>query len=165
MNFNIDFTKIFIQFLPPQKRFEDIIAFFKSWLKPLNTTHSETFNVFYPDAVYFTKRNGQILILQNTLNTLFNPDLVPPIYIDDTGDDVSGIIFYNNFEGYSAVIMYNEAEAEAPLYWFTYEETFSNTDFIVYIPIAVQSNFTDEEIKFRIEKYKQAGKKFTTIYY
>lgn len=164
MNYSIDFKKIFVQFVAPSKRFERNLSWIKSLVSPLNTVHNEFFNVFLKEQRYIVKRNGQTLILENTLNNAFNPDFIPPIYIDNTGDDIEGIIFYNSFETYPPVIFYNESE-NIPVYWYNYAETFQNSDFKVFVPNGVLLNYTVDRIKFEINKFKPAGKKYTIINY
>jgi hypothetical protein len=164
MNYNINFKHISIQFVPVSKRIPRILAFLRALVSPLNTLQIDFFNVFLIEQRKIVKRNAQTLILENTLNLLFNPSGIPPIYIDNTGDDISGAIMYNSFENYPPIYFYNESES-IPFYWYNLTETFQNSDFKVYIPASVFIAFPIDLIRFEINKYRPAGKNYIIISY
>jgi hypothetical protein len=162
--FDIDF-RILIEWLtPPNKRGATHLAWLRSLVSPLNTKRTSFFDVFLVEQIELVKRNGQKIILEDTLNKVFNPDLFPAIYIDNTGDDVSASVFYNKNEGYPRQLFYNQAEA-IPNYIYTEVETFTNKNFIIYVPILVLSSFTSEQIRAEVMKYKPIGPKFTIVTY
>ena len=161
--FEIDFYIQSENLSPPNKRKERHLAWLRCLMAPMNS-FKELFNVVFEGLQKRAKRTGQVIILEDTLNLTFNIGGIDPIYIDNLGDDIQLLFFYNSNEGYPAIFFYNEAEGN-PGYIFNETEVSNNNIFKVYVPINVFNNFTEAQIKSEVLEYTSAGVSFQIIQY
>lgn len=160
----IDFDIQVQRLTPPQNRKPAFLAWLRALVAPLNSLNADFFGTYFPDVTTRAKRTGQKIVLENTLNQVFNPSLSPPIYINNTGDDIETIYLYNEGEGYPALYLYNELES-LPYYMYNDSEYSPEFNFIVYIPSAVLGSYNVNQIIAEVNKYKPVGRTFTTIEY
>jgi hypothetical protein len=141
----------------------------QSWLNvymtPLMTLNNAFFNVFFPDVRQRAKRTGQKIVLEQTLNIVFNPGNPRKITIDNSGDDLGTSFFYNSNEGYPPQTFYNESEGEEPFYFYNENEYDGLGDFVVFVPVEVITNFTIPQIESEVDKYRPAGTNYQIITY
>ena len=157
MGYIIDFSIYVGRFIPVKKRNLKHLAFLKVLVEPLNGLNSSFFSTFFVKVKDETKRNGQKIILENTLNVLFNAGNAQKIVIDNAGDDLSTEFFYNELEGYPAIFFSNEGDGGAPLYLYRESEYIGKNDFKVIVPSGVVATYPESQIKFQVNKYKPAG--------
>lgn len=158
VNFNILINRV----SPPNKRGAVHLAWLRCLVAPLNTLNVAFFTTYFNDVKARAKRTGQKIILEDTLNTVFNSS---GIRIDNTGDNLGIDYFYREDEGYEAIYFYDEAEGEEPNYFYSPEEYIGAREFVVLVPTAVLSNFSEAQIKAEVNKYRPAGTTYKILTY
>ena len=165
MNLTIDFFLMASRLAPVNKRMVIHLAWLQCFVTPLNTLNDAVFGVYFPDVKARAKRTGQKILMEYSLNIVFNPGNPRKITIDNSGDNIGVNFFYNSNEGYPAQTFYNEAEGETPFYFNNELEYEGGTDFVVYVPTEVLSNYSEAQVKNEVDKYRPAGTSFTIITY
>ena len=165
MNFLIDFYLYAARVATVNKRLAIHLAWLQVFVTPLNTLNNAIFGVYYPDVKSRAKRTGQKILLEYTLNAVFNQFGLNQISIDNSGDDLSTVYFYNYSEGYPNHFFYNESEAEEPFYFYNSTEFYGTGDFVVMVPTAVFSNYSQGQITSEVDKYRPAGTSFSLKQY
>ena len=165
MTYLIDFFLFVARVAPVNKREIIHLAWLNVFVTPMKTLNSAFFGVYFPDVTSRSKRTGQKIILEQTLNLVFNPLGVSLITIDNSGDNLGTNFFYNSTEGYPPQTFYNYPEGETPVYFYNNSEYFDLTNFVVFVPVAVLSNYTNAQISAEVDKYRPAGTKFSIINY
>ena len=150
---------------PPNKRTPIHQSWLNMFMAPLATLNDSFFNTYFPDVQKRAKQTGQKILLEQTLNNLFNPGNARKITIDNSGDDLGTSFFYNSNEGYPAQYFYNENEGETPFYFYNQSEYFGLNDFVVFVPIEVINNFTVDQVRSEINKFRPVGTKFNLKLY
>lgn len=150
----IDFFKFSRDYAPPNKRGEKSLAWYKSLLKPLQTINEYFYNIYFVDVKLRAKRNAQKIVLEKTLNEVFGTGT--SIFIDNTGDNLETIFFYNSFEGYPPIFF------DDFVYLYNILEYSKNRLFIVYVPKNVLNL---AQLKAEVEKYRVAGTIYEVIEY
>jgi len=163
--YDITFKDFVIDQLPVDKRELVNISFFTALLKPLETLHESTFDAYRTDIIGRSKQNGQRILFESILNTNFAVTSAPFIYIDNSGDNITPFVFYNEVEGLNPTSLYNISEGETPLYFNNVTEVSSNRDFIVYVPTAVFSAAGEIALKQQIDRLKPYSTNYTIITY
>jgi hypothetical protein len=143
---------------PPNKRGVVHLSWLKALLSPLQTLNDNFANVYFPDVFARSKRNAQKIVLEHTLNSIFNANSFPLIYINNTGTLIDIISFYTKDET-NPVPIYAKSEGN-PLFIYTKEEYFNGGMFVVNVPSAVIPNFNENQIKSEVDKYRPAGTKY-----
>lgn len=151
--------------LPPDKR----EAVQKAWLGAMHKTvienHTTIFTTFYNQIIAETKHNGQKIIMEDVLNTVFSVPGPSFIYIDNTGNNVNPETFFNESESYPAKILFNESEAQPALFMYNESETIQNTDFVVYVPAAIYTANGEAKIRSEVDRLRPYGTKYTVVSY
>ena len=160
MNYLIDFFLMASRLAPVNKRLSIHLAWLNCYVTPMKTLNDAFFGVFFIAVKNRAKRTGQKIILEQTLNDVFNPEGVSRITIDNAGDNLETSFFYNSNEGYPGQTLYNETEGEEPFYFYNEEEYFELTGFTVYVPLFVLSQYTVNQIRAEVDKYRPAGTTF-----
>tara|TARA_R110000796_G_scaffold55294_4_gene128861 strand:- start:196 stop:696 length:501 start_codon:yes stop_codon:yes gene_type:complete len=163
--YNITFRDFVIDQLPVDKREPVNIAFFTALLKPLETLHESTFNAYRTDIIGRSKQNGQRILFESILNTNFGVNSAPFIYIDNSGDNITPLSFYNQAEGLAPTYLYNITEGQPSLFFNNVSEVSSNRDFIVYVPTAVYSTAGEIPLRQQIDRLKPYSTNYTIITY
>ena len=163
--YNVDYTILINELLPVDKR----KPIHKAWLKAMHKTvienHTDVFTTFYNEVISKTKHNGQKIIMEDVLNTVFSVPGPSFIYIDNTGNNINPVTFFNESETYPAKIFFNESEAQPAFFFWNESETFTNTDFVVYVPAAIYSSFGEPRIRAEVDRLKPYGTKYTVVSY
>lgn len=165
MNYLIDFFLIASRLAPPNKRGSISLSWLYVFMTPMNTINNAFFGVYLVDVRKRAKRTGQKIVLESTLNEVFNPGNPRKITIDNSGDDLANSYFYNENEGYPAQYFYNENEGEQPFYFYNESEYDGLGDFVVFVPIEVLNTFSLAQISAEVDKYRPAGTQFSIITY
>lgn len=141
--------------LPPFLRGINLLSLLTAAIKPIVQTQ-QSFYQFYEDKKYELTFNGQVIYLEHLLNDQFD-SVLRRIYIED-GDQTTNIYLFNNSENNEAEYVFNKSENKEDLYLFNTSVTYTDLDFIVFIPIGLVYN--ENLMKFYINKYRLAGKRF-----
>lgn len=163
--YSIDWDAFVSDYLPPNKREPQTLAWLKAVFSPLATLHQDTFVTFKNFVEDRAKHNGQRIVMESILNNIFavpGPNL---IYIDNSGDDATGNLFFNESEGLPPVTLYNQSEGQAPFYFINEGEVTNNRGFVVYVPSATYASAGEDAIKSEIDRLKPYGTFYTIIQY
>jgi hypothetical protein len=163
--YSVDFEAFVRDYTPPNKREAQTLAWLNAVFVPLGQLHADTFDVYKPYIEDRAKQNGQRIVLESILNESFSIVAPPYIYIDNSGDDASSTLFFNEGEGLPGVTFFNVSEAQPPEYFINSSETNNNRDFVVYVPTAVYSAVGEDAIKDEIDRLKPYGTFYTIIQY
>jgi len=163
--YNINFKDFVITYLPPDKREVTTVAFLTACLAPLNTLHVATFNVYKPDVINRAKQNGQRILMEEVLNSVFGVTVAPLIYIDNSGDNITPDIFFNITEGLPPFTFFNLSESQAPAYFNNTAEVTNNRNFVVYVPAAVYAAKGEPAIKQQVDRLRPASTFYTIVQY
>ncbi len=164
--YDVNFALIAERVLPPDKRGPVLLAWFWSWLYPLQQLSADFFGTFAPLIIDFTRRNAQKIVLEKILNDAFPNISEGLIYINNQGDDISPIFFHNTSEGYKGITFYNSSEIpDSPRYFRNVSEISSGNIFTVYVPAYVLSTYGEDDISLEIEKYRVYGTTFIIVSY
>ena len=152
--FNVNMDLIIKEYLPPDKREDVQISWLNALLTPLQTLHDDTYLVYKPYITDRAKQNGQKIILESVLNNIFG--VVGPqfIYIDNSGDNVTPDIFFNESEGLPPFTLHNESEAEPHVYFNNESELTNNRNFVVFVPLAVYTAVGEPAIKEEVDRLR-----------
>jgi hypothetical protein len=162
--YDINYRDFVADYLPPDKREERQIAWLTSLLKPLDTLHIDTFGDYKEDIIYRAKQNGQRILMESILNDTFGVIAAPFIYIDNTGDDITSQIFFNQSEGLPPVWFFQESET-TPVYFNNESELTNNKQFKVYVPVAVYAAVGENAIKAEVDRLRPYSTIYTIIQY
>jgi hypothetical protein len=152
--FTLDYTLLITEYLPPDKREDVEISWLDALATPLQTLHNDTYLVYRPYITDRAKQTGQKIILESVLNATFG--VVGPqfIYIDNSGDDVTPDIFFNEREGQPPFTLYNESEAQPPVYFNNESELTNNRNFVVFVPLAIYTAVGEPAIAFEVDRLR-----------
>ena len=163
--YDINFNTLTREFLPPDKREDVEVSWLTALLEPLQTLHDDTFITYKAEVITKAKQNGQKILLEDTLNNVFG--VVGPqfIQIDNSGDDVTPDIFYNESEGVTPFTLYNESEAQPAVYFNNEAELTNNRIFIVKVPIAIYTAVGETAIREEVDRLRPYSTFYTIITY
>ncbi|MCX8482857.1 MAG: hypothetical protein ORN50_04700 [Crocinitomicaceae bacterium] len=151
---SIDLFYLIQILLPPVHRIVEVKKYMKAAAKPLSEL-LDSFYLFFDDIKYVLQFNGQVIYLEHILNDQFD-NVDRGIYIEDA-DNNQNVFIFNLAEENEQLFLFNLVEEETPVYFYNYSEV-SNFDFIVYIPASV--TFDEELVKYYVNKYKCAAKRW-----
>ena len=157
---DVNFDIISEYLTPPEIRLPKQSAWLRCFMKPLNDLIIDFGEVFYIDVVARAKRSGQKIILEDTLNKVFNSTGAQSITIDNTGDDLEFDFFYNSGESYPPTFINTEGFGD-PTFIYNSFEYIGLNDFIVFVPSSVLANYNENQIIKEVEKYNPVGTNFT----
>lgn len=157
--FDVDFQIIGEKLIPTRLREPRATAWVRSLLAPIVELKTAFFDVFFVDVSARAKRSGQKLILEEVLRFEFQN---LSIYIDNSGDDNEINFFYNSFEGRAATF-FSLVSSGLARYFFNRYEFDDLREFKIFVPSVVLTNFTEEQIRAEVDKYRPAGTKFQII--
>lgn len=163
--YDLDYSVFSNEFLPPDKRATVQKAWQTALLAPEQTLHDDIFKTYRPDVLGRAKQNGQKIVMEDVLNSVFavpGPDF---IFIDNTGDDISPVIFFNQSEGYPPVYFYNQSEGQPPVYFNNESESVLNSNFKVYVPAATYSAYGVDRIAAEVDRLRPYSTQYTIISY
>jgi len=163
--YDITYKDFVIDYLPVDKRKPVNIAYLTALLTPVETVHVDTFGPYRDDVIERSKQNGQRILFESILNNKFGVTSAPLIYIDNSGDNITPNIFFNENEGLPPVIMFNESEGQPPLYMRNESEASVNREFIIFVPIAVFTAVGVEAIKAEADRLKPYSTNYKIITY
>ena len=143
---------------PPNKRGNIHLSWIYALVSPLNTLNTLFSKTYFPDVLSRSKRTAQKIVLEDTLNKVFNDVGFPLIYINNTGLLVDVVYFHRLSENKPTYI--KSLSENEPLYLYNESEYFNGGEFVVYVPLSVISNFNVNQISSEVNKYKPAGTKF-----
>lgn len=150
----IDFYFLVLWLLPPQHKAPEVIEYLNAAFKPLIQLH-ETFDDFYAQIKYELEFNGQVCNLERLMNETFDP-INNGIYITDAVF-IEQVFIFNDAENNEETYLFNNSEGGAPTYLFNQSEI-NPYDFIVNVPSTVA--FNEVEMKYLLNKYKHAAKRY-----
>jgi len=151
------------------------IAWMKVIMSPLQIFHDYIFDVYYPDVIFKTKTNAQIILFEYWLNTYFSTvfrqppwgaPTAPPhsdIWIEDNYSLLDFNFWYRIDEGYPAQYLYNVAEA-TPYYFYNESEYMVVYDFTVWVPATLYATSLIQ-IEAQLDYFKLAGTTYQIISY
>jgi hypothetical protein len=163
--YNLDYSIFANEFLPPDKRGTVQNAWQKAVVTPEQNLHNDVFLTYRPDVIARSKHNGQKVVMEAVLNETFNIVSLPFIYIDNTGDDVNPITFFNINEGYPAVTFYNDNESQPVVSFFNETEAEQNNNFKVYVPAATYTAQGVAKIAAEVDRLRPYSTNYTIISY
>lgn len=150
----IDFNYLIESLTPPVHRTIEVVSSIKANFKPLEQL-KDTYEQFYSDIEYELTWNGQVCMLEHLLNEKFD-SINSGIFITDAVN-IDKLHIFNLAENNEITIVSNESEPTAPTYIHNKSEV-SEYHFIVNIPSSV--TFNEEQLKYYVNKYKLAGKRW-----
>jgi hypothetical protein len=151
----IDFYYLIKITLPPFLRGINTISLLNAIIKPLSDIQNN-FYQFYEDKKYELTFNGQVIYLEHILNDKFDP-ILRRIYIGDA-EQTPNVYVFNDSEDNEAIYLFNNSDTSEDIYLFNASEETPGLDFIVFIPIGFTYN--DNLMKYYINKFKTAGKRY-----
>ncbi len=154
---NINFITFIEQLTPPVHRRIEVISFIKAAFAPLTQLKSFFFSFFNTVECNLTW-NGQVCMLEHLLNNEFD-EVDRTIYITDA-QNISSSFLFNDAENNEDSHIFNESEGADPYYVYNATEV-SQYHFVVNIPAAVTYN--EDQLKFYVNKYKLAGKRWKIV--
>lgn len=163
--YDLNYSIFANEFLPPDKRAPVQKAWQTALLTPEQTLHDDIFKTYRPDVLARAKQNGQKIIMESVLNEVFGVTGPSLIYIDNTGDDISPVIFFNKSEGYPPVYFYNQSEGQPPVYFNNKSESLTNTNFKVYVPAATYAAYGIDRIAAEVDRLRPYSTNYTIISY
>lgn len=151
--------------LPPIMRRTTEIDLLSSYVEPIQRA-SDNLELTEVQIIKRLKYNGQIMVLQASLNEIFGVTAAPFIRVE-TNLDVAAIpaFFYNESEGIPTSYFYNESEIPNTTYFSPNPSQNTIPTFRVLIPTAMWSHSLYENVKTETQLYKIAGKLFTVEQY
>ena len=141
--------------LPPFLRGINMMSLLIAALKPLVEVQ-QNFYQFFGDKKYELSFNGQVIYLEHILNDQFDSTL-RRIYIDDAEQSPT-VYLFNESEDNEETYLFNNSESVEDLYLFNSSVTYTDFDFIVFVPIGLI--YDENLMKYYINKYRCAGKRF-----
>jgi len=162
MNLGLNFKEVFKHLVPVPLRGERFVAWIGSLLQPVQSLNA-TFADEAEAIRYALKLNGQVIYLEHLLNDVFDPSL-RRIYIDDPIDtQVITAYVFNKAEAQSPLYIYNKVEAVNGLAVIYNKGELNNStdDFIVHVPAADLTATAQVQMRFYINKYRIAGKRYS----
>lgn len=154
----IDLFYLMEMLLPPLIRQQFIIAFLSAVFKPLDTLQAE-FYTYYSDKKYELTWNSQVIMLEHLLNDQFD-NIDRGIYIEDA-EQTPNKFWFNVMDANEETYLFNDAESEDPYYLNNTSEYDTDVDFIVNVPTGVV--FSSDLMKYFIDKYRCAGKRYLIV--
>ena len=163
--FTLNTDLIVREYLPPDKREDKEISWLNALLAPLQTLHDDTYLVYRPDVTGRAKRTGQRIVLESVLNDVFN--VVGPqfIYIDNSGNNVTSDIFFNQSEGLPASFFFNQSEGQPAFFLKNESELTNNKEFKVYVPTAIYLANGEDTIRSEVDILRPYSTIYTIIQY
>jgi hypothetical protein len=153
--FGIDFDTLARHLTPPVIAKGSHLEWLRALLSPL-TTLNGIFTDYRAELIKRLRYNGQVIILENLLNDLFD-DTDRLIYIDTVNDRLSGVYVYQPSEDVAEFI--SQPGEAPPVYIFQANEPMNvGYDFIVWVPDGILDSEQQQRIKAVVYKYKLAGK-------
>lgn len=152
--------------LPPALRSTSLIDFLTSLVSPIQTA-TDIVEPFEVETRKRLKYQGQVMVLQASLNEIFGITVAPFIRVV-TNVDAAGIpaFFYNPSEGIETSIFYNESEIPETTYFLPQPgEGDTTPTFRVLIPSGIYTTELNEKVISETQLYKIAGKLFVTEQY
>lgn len=148
--------------VPVLYRKDRLVHFLIVLLKPI----ASIYTLFFDFRLYLIKKmkfNGQVIVLENMLNDLFDNSL-RRIRIITITDRLRKVYVYQSIESKPLYIF--RTSENLPVYISTLQEyqNMSGFDFIVEVPKNVWSGSILDQIKKIVFYYKLAGKKPKFIY-
>lgn len=155
--FSIYYNKVIELLLPIALRKPAIKAYLNAVLKPFKSIYN-TFIAYRLEVLTDITHTGQVIYLEHLLNLKYDA-ISQNIHIIDSDDPRLDSYFYNDSEGQEVTWLRNDSEGQPPSWLFNKVEFDGNNDFIVKIPsyLATRQN----QISETINKYRQAGKRYT----
>lgn len=132
--------------LPNALRKPRLYALVRALVAPAKYLHNQLIG-FRTGALFNINTNGQVCYLKSALNRKFDPAL-RRIYIED------GVIN-------PIIYIFNEVE-NSPIYLPEFMSS-SDADFVVFVPIALQSQ--DTQIKALVNQFRLVSKQFSITYF
>lgn len=154
---NIDFNYMITVLTPPVQRTVEVIAGIKAKFTPLETVKAD-FYAFFNKIEYEMIWNGQVCMLEELLNLEFD-EIDKSIFISNANNIEKQFVF-NTAEANEPTYVFNTIEVADPLYLRNDIES-AQYHFIVNIPAAV--TFNEAQLKFFVNKYKLAGKRWKIV--
>ena len=163
--YNLDYDILIKENLPVDKRKDIEISWLNALFVTIKQLHIDIFITYRTDVIARAKHNGQKIIAESILNDTFGVVSAPFIYIDNTGDDVTPITFYNKSEGLPAQYFWNESEGQPAKFIFNESEASRNNEFTVFVPAAVLAANGAAIIRAEVDKIRPYSTSFTIIGY
>lgn len=166
----INYIYLISSLIPLQLRNAGLIAFLNACITPVATLHNK-FQQYFQSKKWELKWNGQVCMLEELLNQVFNPSELPfRIYISD-GDILGGTYVFKTSEEIGI-----EEETHV---WLSTSETDVNENilyndtwlfqaneqeehFIIHVPENL--TFNEDQFKALVDKYKLPTKKYKIVY-
>jgi hypothetical protein len=151
--------------LPPAVRHFSLLNFLGSLVKPLQTKNDEL--VLFEAAIRKRlKYNGQVMVLEASLNEIFDITIAPFIKVETNLDPGSTPdFFYGVADATPTFTAYGIADGVAN--YIISDPNGSNTivSFRVLVPVAIDTQALRDNITTEVNLYKIAGKTFEIITY
>jgi hypothetical protein len=131
--------------------------FISALVYPLQSLTSEM-NTFEADAKKRARLNGQKMVLEAGLNSIFGVTIDPKILINNNSADATQAI-YNDSELID-VFFFSSAENDPKYFLNDSEASVIPYDFLVRIPTGIYSAELERRIRNEVTIYKLAGTRF-----
>jgi len=153
--FDIDFPRLIRQTMPPVLYNAQHQSWIEVLLSPLVTLYAE-FLTYRTRIIKQLQYNGQVIILENLLNDLFD-STARGIYIDNITFFQDNVFIYQQHEHEPDYI--GHQHEEHLLYIYQPDENHSTGyNFIVIVPDGILNPEQKSRLKITVERYKLAGK-------
>ncbi|MGN7787427.1 hypothetical protein ACTJIJ_23035 [Niabella sp. 22666] len=159
--YNINYKRLMLQHVPTELRKPKLLALITALLSPVVHVYA-IFNNYKLEVEYRLKLTPQVCSMQWHLNNLYDYDQ-RRIYIEDA-PRLDTMILRQEVEG-REVVLPLEGEEEAEGIMYLEEESLAMTDdFIVVMPLELQGNINELQLRARIDAVKLPTKKYTIRY-
>lgn len=163
MNYVIDFIKLIVDLLPVKLRRGIHVDWLFSLLKGVRYLYDE-FLSFRDASLLEISRNGQVIVLEDLLNTKFDPIGVG-IYITDPTSNLEHTALFLVIENQldQEAYLVSEIPPGTSVALYTVEEFDSDDDFIVWVPVTLVFNMN--QLRACVNKYKIAPMRYSVLTY
>lgn len=162
MWYSIDIIILIQMLMPSILQKPRHLAWLKALLAPLMEIHEE-FKIFRVEFNRRLRYNGQVIVLENLLNNLFDID-DRGILVQTNPSGLSQIYLFNKEENQVPNYIYQKAEGK-PIYIFQKNENLQQIwDFEVIVPDGILTAEQERQLKAITNKHKLDGKRPRFIY-
>jgi hypothetical protein len=157
--YDINFASLARLLLPTVMRLSVRMGnFLRAIVKPLQTLNAQ-FNLIRTRTDYQVLFDSRIIYLEKLLNDFFD-NLLRRIYIGDGALVPRPDFIYNIVENRPPIFIYNLSEGQPPTYMRNQAESINSLDFIVYVPTAILTPQSEQQIRAWVNQYRISGKRF-----
>jgi hypothetical protein len=166
INLYLNFKEVFQYLIPAPIRGVRFVAWLGAMFGPLQSLNVLLFDKG-AQIRYDLRFTGQVVSLEHLLNDQFDNTL-RRIYIDDpSGQQILTPYVFNKVEAQPPLNLFNKADGkpifEQIVLRNKVELLGTTDDFIVHVPTVIFSSAIESQMRFFIDRYRIAGKRYSFI--